>query len=141
MMSGPQVDSGALVQAVLMRDKTKCDPFSVALLGQELTCVEKRDGSAYMRIGERTEGPFREIRSVLFTSAQAKHYAYVVDSDKGQQFVIDGRLTPHIYTAIYRARFNEEDGSLDHLAVKNGNLLRVVQPLQASAAPAPALGR
>ncbi len=141
MMSGPQVDSGAFVQAVLMRDKTKCDPFSVSLLGRELTCVEKKDGAAFMRIGENAEGPYREIRSVLLTSDQGKHYGYVIETDKGQQFVINGTISPHVYTAIYRARFNEDDGSLDHLAVKDGNLLRVVQPIPVAIAKAPATGR
>jgi hypothetical protein len=141
MMSGPQVDPSALVEAVLMRSGTKCDPFAVSLLGGNLACIKKHDGAAWMRIAGKTEGPYREIRSVLMTSAQARHYAYVVETEKGQQFAIDGALSPHVYSAIYRPAFNEDNGSLDYLAVRDGNLLSVVQPISPVPAAKPAPGR
>jgi hypothetical protein len=128
MMSGPQVDSQALVQAVVLRDKTKCDPFTVSLVGQALACIEKSGGTAYMHVGEKTEGPYRDVRSVVFASSNAKHYAYVVETEKGQQVVVDGALRPHIYDAIYRPEVDETNGSVAYLAVKAGNLVRVVQP-------------
>ena len=65
------------------------------------------------------------------TSPQDKHYAYVVETEKGQQFMVDGALSPHVYEAIYRLDFNEENGSLEYLALKEGKLLRVIEPLQA----------
>ncbi|MGO9271179.1 MAG: hypothetical protein ACLQOO_13140 [Terriglobia bacterium] len=130
LMQGPHVDATAFVQAVLMRDKTKCDPFSVALFGKDLTCVEKREGVAYMHVGDKTEGPFRSIRSTVLKSAQDKNYAYVVETEKGQQFVIDGTPSPRIYEAIYRPVFNEDNGSIDYLAVKDGKLFHVVEPLR-----------
>jgi hypothetical protein len=132
LMQGPHVESTAVVQAVLMRDKTKCETFSVALSGKELSCVEKKDATtAYMHLGDKTEGPFRSILSTLLTSTDEKHYAYAVETDKGQQFVIDGSVSSHAYEAIYRPVFNEENKSLDYLAVKEGNLIRVVEPLPA----------
>jgi hypothetical protein len=129
LMQGPQVDGTAFVQAVLMRDKSKCDPFSVALFGRDLTCVEKQETVAYMHIGGIAEGPFRGIRSTVLKSAQDKHYAYVVETEKGQQFVIDGTLSPHVYEAIYRPVFNEADGSIHYLAIKEGKLFHVAEPL------------
>jgi len=130
MMQGPQMDTEAFVQAVLMRDKAKCDPFSATLCGQALCYVEKNDSTAYMHVGEKKEGPYRSIKSTLLASAGGKHYVYIVQTDKGQQSVIDGTVAPHIYEAIYRPILNEEDGSLDILAVKDGNVVRVVQPLR-----------
>jgi Tol biopolymer transport system component len=131
MMSGPQVDSQAFVQAVLQRDKTKCDPFSVSLVGQALTCIEKSGDIAYMHVGDKAEGPYRDVRSVVFASSNAKHYAYVVETEKGQQMVVDGALRPHIYDAIYRPNMDDTNGSVIYLAVKAGNLVRVVQPFGA----------
>src|SRR5579863_103932 len=90
LMQGPQVDATAVAQAIVLRDKTKCDPFSVALIGMTLSCVEKKPDGSYMQIGDKTEGPFRNIRSTLYKSAQDKHYAYVVETEKGQQFMVDG---------------------------------------------------
>lgn len=128
MMSAPEVDPQALVEAVLLRDSTQCDPFSTSLFGSALTCVEKKDNAVYMHIGSKTEGPYKGIRSVLFASAHAAHYAYIVETDKGQQIVIDGVVRPHAYDAIYRPVVDDTNGSLAYLAVKAGNLIRVVQP-------------
>jgi len=131
MMSGPQVDSQAFVQAVVLRDKTKCDPFTVSLVGQSLTCIEKSGDIAYMHVGDKTEGPYRDVKSVVFASSNAKHYAYVVDTEKGQQVVVDGTIRPHVYDAIYRPFMDDTTGSVTYLAVKAGNLVRVVQPFGA----------
>lgn len=131
MMSAPEIDAQAFVLAVLMRDKTKCDPFSTALFGQELTCIDKTDGSASMHIGDKTEGPYKGIHSVLFSSAHASHYAYIVETNMGQQVVVDGVLRPHIYDAIYRPVVDDSNGSLVYLAVKDGKLIRVTQPFGA----------
>ncbi|HKS80533.1 MAG TPA: hypothetical protein VJR23_03430 [Candidatus Acidoferrales bacterium] len=130
LMNGPQVDATAVAQAIVLRDKTKCDPFSVALIGATLSCVEKKPDGSYMQIGDKAEGPFRNIHSTLYKSAQDRHYAYVVETDKGQHFMVDGALSPHIYEAIYRLEFNEENGSIEYLALKEGKLMRVVEPLQ-----------
>jgi WD40-like Beta Propeller Repeat len=129
LMSAPPVDTESFVQALLMRGKTKCDPVSAVLMGQTLTCVEKNGAATTMHIGEKTEGPFRSIRSALFAWDQAKHYAYLAQTEKGQQFVVDGTLTPHVYEAIYRPILDEQITALVYLAVKDGNLIRVVQPV------------
>lgn len=134
LMSGPQTDPQAVVEAALLRDKTKCEPFGVALFGQQLSCVEKSDKTAYMWIGEKREGPYKEIRSVLLTAPGSKHYAYFVKTDAGEQVVVDGVLGAHVYDALYRPVFDDADGELDFLAVKGGNLLHVVQPLKVEAA-------
>ncbi|MGA2171974.1 MAG: hypothetical protein ABSG82_03030 [Sedimentisphaerales bacterium] len=129
IMQGPQMDTGAFVQAVLLREKIKCDPFSASLLDRMLCYIEKNDSTAFMHIGEKKEGPYKSIRSVLLTSPDGKHYAYLVQTDKGDQVVIDGTVRPQTYNAIYRLIFNDEDRTLDFLAVKDGNLVRVVEPL------------
>jgi hypothetical protein len=130
MMSGPETDQKALVQAALMRDKAKCEPFAAALFGGQLCCVEKIDKTAFMWIGNKREGPYAEINSVLLTAPASKHYTYIVKTAAGEQVVVDGLLMPHVYDALYRPVFNDEDGELDILALKGGNLLKVVQPLR-----------
>jgi hypothetical protein len=129
LMQGPQMETAAFVQAVLMRDQVKCDPFSATLVGQTLCYIEKDETHASMHIGERKEGQYKSIRSVLFTLRDGSHYAYLVQTDKGDQVVIDGTIRPQTYDAIYRPIFNDADGTLELLAVKAGNLVRVVQPL------------
>jgi len=129
LVGAPPVDTEGFVQALLMRGKTKCDPVSAVLMGRTLTCVEKNGAAATMHIGEKTEGPYRSIRSAPLTWDEAKHYAYVVQTEKGEQFVVDGTPTPHVYSAIYRPILDEQISALVHLAVKDGNLIRVVQPI------------
>jgi hypothetical protein len=130
LMQGPQVAEEALVQAALLREKIKCDPFSASLLDQTLCHIEKNGGTAFMHIGEKKEGPYKAIRSVLLKSPDGKHYAYLVKTDQGDQVVIDGTARPQTYDAIYRPVFNDEAQTLDLLTVKNNKLLSVVQPLR-----------
>lgn len=129
LMGGPSAEPAAVVQAILMRDKTKCDPYTAVLFGQILSCVDKSDNAAFMIVGDKREGPYRAIKSVLLIPPGAKHYAYFVETDKGQQLVIDGTITPQVYDGIYRPAFDDENGSLAVLALKNGKLLRVVEPM------------
>lgn len=132
MMSAPRVDSEAFVQAVLMRETAKCDPFTASLCGQSLCYIEKRSADAtFMHVGDKAEGPYRNIRSVLLTSAGGRHYAYIVEAENGQQLVIDGRAVPNVFDAIYRPAFNDDEGALEFLAIKDGNVVRVVEPMAA----------
>lgn len=133
LMGGPQAEATAVAQAILTQDKTKCDPFTAVLFGQSVSCVDKSGSAAFMIIGDKREGPYHAIKSVLLISPGAKHYAYVVETDKGQQVVIDGTLAPQFYDAIYRPVFDDENGSLAVLAVKNGTLMRVVEPMAVGA--------
>jgi hypothetical protein len=82
-----------------------------------------------MHIGEKTEGPYKSIKSRLEASDSNKDYSYVVETEKGQQLVVNGKLAPHAYDAIYRIVFNDEDRAIDALAVRNGMLIHVVQPI------------
>jgi hypothetical protein len=129
MMSGPSTDPKALVQAIVLRDKIKCDPFSASLFGPTLCYLETNSTSALMHIGEKTEGPYKSIKSRLEASDSNKDYSYVVETEKGQQLVVNGKLAPHAYDAIYRIVFNDEDRAIDALAVRNGMLIHVVQPI------------
>ncbi|HEY4920671.1 MAG TPA: hypothetical protein VII40_11260 [Xanthobacteraceae bacterium] len=131
LMMGPQVDTAALVQAVMLRDKSQCEPFSTVLWGTALACVEKGAAASYMIVGDKREGPYRSIRSPLLIPADRKHYAYLVETEAGQQLVIDGRVRPHVYQALYRPAFDEEAAVIALLAVKDGKLLRVIEPLAA----------
>ena len=131
MMNGPSTDPEAFAQAVVLRDKIKCDPFSASLFGSTLCYVETNSTSALMHVGETTQGPYKSIKSRLATSEDGKDYAYVVETDKGQQLVVNGKVAPHAYDAIYRINFNEGDKAIDALAVRDGNLIHVVQPLSA----------
>jgi hypothetical protein len=82
-----------------------------------------------MHVGEKAEGPYKSIKSMLATSDSNKDYAYVVETDKGQQLVVNGKLALHAYDAIYRIVFNDEDKAIDALAVRSGMLIHVVQPI------------
>jgi hypothetical protein len=84
-----------------------------------------------MIVGDKREGPYRSIRSPLLIPADRKHYAYLVETEAGQQLVIDGRVRPHVYQALYRPAFDEEAAVIALLAVKDGKLLRVIEPLAA----------
>jgi hypothetical protein len=128
MMNGPQMDTDAFVQAVLLRNEIKCDPFSTTLFDRQLCYIEKGESDAFMHVGDKKEGPYKSVKSVLLVAPHGKHYAYFVQTDKGDQIVIDGTIAPQVYDAIYRPLFNEEDGALVALAVKDGNLVRVVKP-------------
>lgn len=129
VIQGPRVAQEAFVQAVLMRDSVKCDPFSASLLDRTLCYVEKKDSAAFMHIGEKKEGPYKDIRSLL-ASPDGRHYTYIVKTDKGEQLVIDGTVRPQSYDAIYRPIFNNEVEALDLLAVKRNKLVKVMLPLR-----------
>jgi hypothetical protein len=129
LMSGPRVDPAALVQAVLMRDSISCDPFSVSLVAGALSCIEQKgDGGSVVHIGDRAEGPWKTVRSTVFASDSGQHYAYIVETAAGAQAVIDGTPSPHVYSAIYRPGIDDDAGAIEYLAVRDGSLLRVVEP-------------
>ena len=126
--SGP--DPAAVAQAVLTYDVSRCDPFTTSLLGKTLTCIEKQGKQAWMKIGSKREVGYRSIRTVLPSISDYSHYAYVVETDRGRQVVIDGVVNSHAYSAIYRVILDQQNNSLVFLAIKAGELIRVVQPLE-----------
>ena len=90
-----------------------------------------------MWIGGKREGPYKDIVSVLFTKPGCDHYAYLVKTDAGAQVGVDGVLTPHAYTALYRSYFNADDGELDLLALKDSKMYGVALPLRVEPTPQP----
>jgi hypothetical protein len=124
LVQSPGFDRQAVVQALAMRI-ANVDPFGAAMLNQQLCYSQTRDGSAFMNVGVRREGPYREIRGPLLTSPSGGHYAYIIETDKGQQLVVDGHPAGHDYDAIYLPTFSDTGDSLTFLAVRDGNLLCV----------------
>lgn len=130
LMQGPRLDRQGFVQSFLSRGQTDCDPLSAVLVGGRMTCIQSSEKGSTMVIGERREGPYEKIRSVLLASGGNKHYAYVVSNGKGEQVVIDGRVMPPVYEAIYRPFFSGES-EFAHLGVKEGKVFRVSYSLSA----------
>lgn len=124
LMQGPHIDRQAFVKCLLLRDKVKCDPFSAVLARGELAYIEKDEKQSFMIIGRKREGPYAGIRSKLFISPDNKHYAYIVNTDKGQQVVINGKIMPPVYEAIYRPRFIDKTEFV-HLGIKESKVFRV----------------
>jgi hypothetical protein len=132
---GSHPDRQALVEALLVRERTGCDPATASLHGRQLCWVEKgRDsGPVFVHVGPAREGPYRGIRSRVFSSNGARHYVYVVESVGGQQLVLDGRKAGRTYDRVQCPLFNKADDTLEFLAVRDGNVLHVTQPLAAAA--------
>ncbi|MGD0074736.1 MAG: hypothetical protein ABSD31_10400 [Candidatus Binataceae bacterium] len=122
----PNGSGAAFVQALLAPDKKACSTVQAIMLGETLICTGKGEGGEYLHVGGKTEGPFKTI---THTMTSPHHYAYVAETADGKQLVLDGVVSPHPYTAIYRLTFDEANGTLDYLAVKEDKVLHVVQPL------------
>jgi hypothetical protein len=122
----PPINPPGFVECLLRRGESNCDPTEAVIAGGELAYIEAGDTESFLVIGARKEGPYPGIEGPLLTSADG-HYAYVVDTDLGQQMVVDGNLMDLAYEAIYRPRFVEGRG-LAHLGKRGDSLVSVFYP-------------
>jgi hypothetical protein len=127
LMGGPSLDRPAFVECLLQSAQAKCDPVTASLANGELAYPETNSDGSFMVIGARKEGPYLGVESALLTSPDHGHYAYIVLTDKGQQLVLDGKLTGWAYEKIYRPQFLGNSG-FAHLGKKGGQLFRVFYP-------------
>lgn len=123
----PPIDRRGLVECLLRRTESSCDPLTAVLAGGELAYIENGDQELFMVIGEKREGPYSAIESGLLTSSGDGHYAYVVRTDLGQQVILDGRMMEWTYESIYRPQFVESRG-FAHLGKRGNSLISVFYP-------------
>lgn len=128
-MTGGQFERQAFVQAVLMRNTLHGDPFSATLCNKQLCYVDKQADGTFVVIGSKREGPYQGPVSAVTASPDGKHYCYVISTANGNQLVIDGSATGHIYEKIYLVGYYGAVGSVHYLGLKGGTLFGVSQPL------------
>lgn len=124
-------DPALVAQAIVNYDVSKCDPFRSTFLGKQQACIDKEGKTSWFRIGAKKEGPYRDVKTIFPPLPLFDDYAYVVETDKGQQVVVNGVVSPHGYSAIYKPIIDQDAQAVVFLAVQNGKLLRVVQPMTA----------
>ena len=127
LMGGPNIDREAYVECLLQSDNSGCDPLTVTLARGELAYVEKGEGKAYMVIGEKREGPYKEIVSGLLVPEDRRHYAYLVRTEQGYGAVLDGKLMERVYDAVYRPSF-VGTGGFAHLGRKGDQVFSAYYP-------------
>jgi len=128
LIPGPRIQRQAFVQSFIQEEKSVCGPLSSTLLMGKLSCIKYSDKGATVIIGKKREGPYKKMHSDLYATSDGKHYAYIISVSHGQKVVIDGRLMPPTYEAIYRPRFSSKN-RFAHLGLKDGKLFRVVYRL------------
>lgn len=123
LSQAPQLDRQAFVECLLVRAETGCDPVTSVLIGGSLARIETGQEGSFVFIGDQREGPYQVVEGSLLTSGDGRHHAYVVNTNQGQQIVLDGQLMELAYESIYRLQFIEE--ALVHLGLKAGDLYGV----------------
>jgi hypothetical protein len=80
-------------------------------------------------IGTEREGPFASIKSILLVPEDHKHYAYVIETELGQQMIVDGKLTEWVYEEIFKPYFIDDKG-IAYLGIRDGKVYSVFYPYQ-----------
>jgi hypothetical protein len=127
LMGGAIPDRQAFVECLLQRAETQCDPMTATLAQGELAYVETGTDQATMVIGKTRAGPYASIQSTLMTSADGKHYAYVIGTDEGERVTLDGKQMQWTYDKIYRPQFVGDRG-FGHLGKRDNTLFSVFYP-------------
>jgi hypothetical protein len=122
---GPYINPQALVQYLLEGAPAADDPDSVQIVNGMLAYVQTEDGKYYAMVGAGKEGPYANIEGALTVSGDGKHYAYIIDTEKGQQLVVDGAVVDLAYDGIYRVQFTQ-DQSIAYFGKKDGKVYSVI---------------
>jgi hypothetical protein len=129
LLWGPNPDRQAFVEYLMQREQFKCDPLEVTRVQDNLAYVEAGETESFVVIGTEREGPFASIKSVLLVSQDHKHYAYAIETELGQQMIVDGKQTELVFEEIFRPQFIGDKG-ITYLGIRDGKVYSVFYPYQ-----------
>jgi hypothetical protein len=104
LVNASGLDRQAVVKCKLPGKESACSAESAVMAGDRLACIVTDEEGQWTLLGEKKEGPYKGVTSVVFMSPDEAHYAYLVRTEKGRQVVIDGRLMPQVYEDFYRPK-------------------------------------
>jgi hypothetical protein len=124
LLWGSAPDKQAIVEYLMQPERFKCDPAKITKVQGKFAYIETGATESFAVIGTEREGPFASIKSNLLVPEDHQHYAYVIETELGQQMIVDGKPMEWIYDEITGVQFVSDKG-IAYMGVRDGKVYGV----------------